>query len=428
MSDAEALVEEGLKAAREKRFDDAVLKFRQALDSDPDNIGGLLGLASALSSLGEFDEALDTLSKVLQLEPGNGIAHLDTGKVYYSRGNFPAAVEHFNKAIGSDDSMVDAYVRASMAHQKMRDFDSALRVLDKGLKKAGEESDLYYELGETHFLSRNLGEAIRSMEKAVEIKPDNHKAYSELGYMYEAEGRLERAAECWERSYEIMPYARYKKKALLTRKRLEKGDTSTVDAYDHFMQAEIFRKGGKTEEALDQLSKALEKDHGFSEAYMLGGFIRFTGKNYVEAIEDYLKVLELDSRCQQAHYFIGESYSRLRDDRTALKHLERAAELLPDDARVYSAKAKIHIGKDYHRAYEEISAAVNRNPTSATYHTQKGMILERLHRLDEARTAYERAIKLDPKSKTATLKLSRLGKETATVHEEDKEEHLEGYR
>ena len=65
--DADILVEEGMAAKRAGKLNEAVSKFKQALDQDPNNVDAHWGLSWILGAQGEGQEAITHFEQVIQL-------------------------------------------------------------------------------------------------------------------------------------------------------------------------------------------------------------------------------------------------------------------------------------------------------------------------------------------------------------------------
>ncbi len=426
MSEIGANLEEAKKLLDDKQYDLAEEKYSVILKADPNEPAALVGLARICQHTGDIDKALSLLEDAVKLSGENHVAHHLLGKIHTDKGLNEKAVQEMELAIASKKDFGEAYAALTAIYRKMKKYDMSIATARMGIAAKPDDGDIYYQLGETQYVKDDIDEAIKSLEKTVELKPKDHQALSELSYMYSKKEDLPSAIKNIGKAYGIIPYSRYRKKLFFDQKELERAE-SGIDATDYFRQAENLYAEKKTDEAITYLDKALEMDPRHLEAYVLRGFIRYGSHKYVEAIQDNLKALEVDPRCQQAHYLAGKSYGRLKNEKKALKHLEKAAELLPEDDRVYNSIGLIYVGKDYSKALEQIRRAINLYPKMAEYYANRGMVYEKLEKIELARKDYEKALKINPKYTYAQKKLETLGEKT---DEKLKEEggKIEGYR
>jgi tetratricopeptide (TPR) repeat protein len=397
-----------------KEYGRARKLYLEALSQDSNNVFALIGLAEVERKMGDAASARKHLDEALKLAPDDFRLHYQFGKLNLEEGRNEDAISNFNRTIELKKDHVKSYVGLASSHRRMKNYGKSLDTALSGLS-LGDDPNLYFQLGETHYLMDEYEKAISSLEKALSLNPDDHRAWSELSYMHSKKQDLVSAIKCMNRAYEILPYSRYRKKLFFDLKELERKNELPLDASDLFRQAEIFYSEKKTDEALKYLDKCIESDGGFLEAYLLRGFIRYSMHDYVRAIEDNLKAQSIDPRCQQAYYLAGKSYWRLKNESKALKNLNTASELIPEDDRVYNTLALLHLSTDYEMALKKIERAINLYPRGPEYYVNRGIIFEKLNRIKEARQDYEMALKINPKYSFAQKKIASLGK-----HQEEK--------
>ena len=69
--DSKAQVDFGIKAAQRERWNEAVLRWKRAVEIDPTYAAAHNNLAIAYEHKGEFDNARASYEKALELEPNN---------------------------------------------------------------------------------------------------------------------------------------------------------------------------------------------------------------------------------------------------------------------------------------------------------------------------------------------------------------------
>lgn len=68
-SKAEELYDQGFNCSGERRYDEAVEKFKESLEIKQDYVPSLFGLGSALLFLGKYGEAIESLKHFLEICP-----------------------------------------------------------------------------------------------------------------------------------------------------------------------------------------------------------------------------------------------------------------------------------------------------------------------------------------------------------------------
>ncbi len=102
MADKEALYDEGLDLAFDGRFDEAIVKYQQALAIDPDYADAVHALAMAFAELEKLDEAIEWANRLCDLTPNDILAHTSLSTFYQRKGLVPEA-----EAAGAKARMLD---------------------------------------------------------------------------------------------------------------------------------------------------------------------------------------------------------------------------------------------------------------------------------------------------------------------------------
>src|SRR5436305_84091 len=102
MSDARQQAEDHYYAAldlmAEGQLEQAVARYREALQSDPTFTEVMHGLARALQDLQRYDEAIEVAQKIAELDPDDVLAHTSLSVLYQKKGMIPEAEAEGAKA------------------------------------------------------------------------------------------------------------------------------------------------------------------------------------------------------------------------------------------------------------------------------------------------------------------------------------------
>ena len=91
-----------------ERYDEAIIEFRQVLDTDPQNLSALNGLGNALGSLNRNEEALSAYNKTIAIDPSFYPPYLGQGMVLADLGRTDEAISAFRKFISLLDETTDS--------------------------------------------------------------------------------------------------------------------------------------------------------------------------------------------------------------------------------------------------------------------------------------------------------------------------------
>jgi len=106
--DAETLFKMGYVLAQQNRDDEALDRYREALEVDPDNIYVHQAMASLYRKMGEFASARNHLNALLMINDKNPITYYNYGNLLVDMKHFDEAKEMYKKAIELDGDFKEA--------------------------------------------------------------------------------------------------------------------------------------------------------------------------------------------------------------------------------------------------------------------------------------------------------------------------------
>jgi tetratricopeptide (TPR) repeat protein len=158
-------------AARQRKLEEAVFYYSEALRLKPDYTQAHGNLAVALFQQGKFEEAIVHYDKVLEADPRNGEAHFKLGFSLLLKGEPASAIPH---------------------------FEQALRLLPEQLA-----AELY--LGLCLSLEGRVEEARRHYERLIAAQPNAGRGYYFLGQAQQEQGQADAAAASYRHAVELDP-------------------------------------------------------------------------------------------------------------------------------------------------------------------------------------------------------------------------------
>lgn len=185
-----------------KRYDEAVAKFQEAIELDPELKDAYLYLATAYraefvpfaqspENLQKGQQAIDTFQKVLEMEPTNTNAIISIAGIHRDRSEPDEAKEWFRKLMDNPDTKADALYNIASINYNL--VDDATGKDGENIENLTEE-----ELAETESL---VNEAIESLKEALDLKPDHTDAMEYLNLFYREKAELakdEEERDLWE--------------------------------------------------------------------------------------------------------------------------------------------------------------------------------------------------------------------------------------
>ena len=171
-----------------------------------------------------------------------------------------------------------------------------------------------------------------------------------------------------------------------------KGD----DVLAYSLWGYIFRRQKKYMDAIEKFQKVIELDPELAYAYGGWGGVLADQRKYDEATEKYKKAIELDPELAYAYSNWGNVLAGQRKYDEATEKYKKAIELDPESAPAYGGWGAVLAGqRKYDEAVEKYKKAIELDPESAYAYSNWGSVLADQRKYDEAVEKYKKAIELD---------------------------------
>lgn len=195
-----------------ERFDEAELRFTQALTIDRHHVETLVSLALCCALRSEPSEALSYLRRAQDCRPldariGMLLAQAATaaryqGSIVPLRARMPdvqpiadaRGIAELSRVIEADPDFVDAFLSIPVKAIDKEVFAMLLVTLNQALERQPEHAELHYHCGRVLARLGRRQDAIHENERAVHIDPTFARALIELGRLYRDTDRSADAA------------------------------------------------------------------------------------------------------------------------------------------------------------------------------------------------------------------------------------------
>lgn len=102
MADVKHLLDEGIQFFNEGKLDEAIAKFKEALEADSANVQAHSYLGAAFAREKEYPSAIEQFKAAVDLAPENATHLFNLGQAYETAGNKPQAQVIYEKALSID--------------------------------------------------------------------------------------------------------------------------------------------------------------------------------------------------------------------------------------------------------------------------------------------------------------------------------------
>lgn len=351
--------------------DGAITLFREALGLNSANSEAASGLSEALVAKGltEADEtgdesALAYFEEAAKLDPRNEIAFLKMGEIHDAADRTGDAILHFEKALDIDPEISAIYFPLGLAYAITGNDEKAEQYLLKAEAMGASTGESLTTRGLIASRQGRNDEAIILFDRAIAIAPDQGEAYVEKARLLAAVGR---------------------------------GD----DAYRTLQQA--------------------SRSAGGSSAVWFGlGVYAYNRGEYTEAMNAYLKALELAPGNAQAHANLASTYRQMERFADANAQYRAAFESgIDKDADLFSEWGYcLGQTKEWDRAMARLDTARELSPTAIDHNNvgwayynaaradkDRNDEAEYRRKLELSRAALQKAVEMDDTLYAAFLNL-----------------------
>jgi putative PEP-CTERM system TPR-repeat lipoprotein len=379
-------VTSGDEYAAAGRYEEAVIQYRNALQSDPRAGDVRAKLAEAFmqtgdvaSALGEYVRAADLLEADLGLQT-------KAGNLLLLAARFDDAKARADKVLATDPRNVDALVLAANALAGLKDPDAAVAQIEDALRVDPGRSGTYSSLGALELSRGKSEEAHAAFQKAVQLDPGSVAAHLALGNFYWLTERPVPAEQSLRRALELDPRNALTNRALA----------------NFYLATDQRDKAEEPLRAVFEITRTPASAFALSEYYVAVGKAAAARALLQPMLGDPRTSSEADVRLAALDYEDGnhdEAYRRLANvltkDTSNLQALVVKGALLLSDGKLDEALAAA-------------TTAADRHPDSTAALFILGRVQTARKQPEAAIAAFQNVLRLNPRATDAKIALGRL--------------------
>ena len=209
-----------------------------------------------LSEKLRITDSIAHYDKAISLDPNFALAELTRAQVSPTAREF---FDHLKKAVALSDKSSDGERMLIQAAEAGANANPTKQkeILDKLVAAYPNDERAHFNLGNYHFGQQEFAQAITHYKKATELAPEYSTAFNILGYAYRQNGAYSDAENAFKKYIELIP-----------------NDPNPYDSY-----AELLLKIGRFDEAITQYNKALGIDPNFLNSHFgIAAALTYQGK------------------------------------------------------------------------------------------------------------------------------------------------------
>ena len=444
------LVKEGVQLHKNKDYVGALRAFDEAHSLEPNNVVVRQNLSVAHNNYGkyltertDYDKALKEFRLAIYYDPENKTADANLDAVLSQKGvkadnpqaraqlgdklradaNFELALVEYKKALNlsktPDPNLLISigdiyYILYLREGQKTNDINKAINFYKQSLEMK-ETAKAHIKMGDALLALKDVVTSIDHYKKALQLEPASLDALSAL-------------VRGWNEAVRLAPLVAENHIGLAQALQLKKDFTNAEEEYNQALKLDPDNQiavGG-----LKSLSEDKLKTQS-SQFSNLALKLQSEGK-YDEAIESYVKAIEINSNDAKLHYNVGTAFQAKEDFEHAEKAYKKSLEIDPNNEKAKSAlellskqmnakKAQELVSRaidlqnsnNYQEAITTYLAALSINSNDASLYYNLGTAYQASGDFSNAQLQYQKALDIDKTNKTYLNTLKLLKEEIA---------------
>lgn len=351
--DSETVIQSGLTALKEARFQEAASEFGSVLAREPNNVSGLLGLGRARLELGDYGTARSLIEQAIQAAPDSHEPYVALAD-FFSRTEQPdLVISALHKAL--DRCEYDHILRCRLAflYFAQNRPDVAFEQYCIALEQVPQDFQVNYQLALFLVTQNRCQEALACLERASAAQPQNGCFYSFWANVCLQLGQTSQAQAVLEKSLQIGVH---------------------INAGVHTDWAALYMAQNKENQAVGELGAALEDEPGHIEASIKLSTLFCHHNQLNEAAKTLEKALQFHPNNLSLHRRLGEVFILGNSLEKAMDHFEQIVKLEPACAENYNRLGRIYLKKHYDLdSVAQYQKAVEAHPVNPTYREDLAM-------------------------------------------------------
>jgi tetratricopeptide (TPR) repeat protein len=291
---ADRTYRQGLRLARQKKYDQAVGEMRRLLQMEPESVRARNVLGQIYRAQNLYTRAIEELTLAVEISRDDPVPAYNLGGVYWDLEDMEQAGRYYRLSLEIDPEFAPALYRMGTVSSRIGNPATAEEYF-RAFLRAGPEDPApgHNNLGVLLWRKGDRAEAFREFERARGIGSRHPEILYNFGVgSLLLDQQTRRGVEALLDYFRARPDGREK---MELKRLIEKSNLVSATEFGLFTRDDYIRQGGSYEAA----------------------------GQYRPAEKEYRQALELDPASGDAHYRLGRLYDRFLDDKAkAVSHYE----------------------------------------------------------------------------------------------------------
>lgn len=422
----------------------AVEVLEDVLDRDPDDVKSLIIYGGVQQVRKENEAAQKAYEKVLRLDQKNDRVYALLASLYLAQNDTDNAERVLNEMLTHFPDSYAGHFMLGRTHMATEDAAGAEKYFKKAIELAPDRMDPKFELLNLYQQQGQTSAARKLAEDILAQDPDNIHASLELALHYarndqedDSDRLLERLGQRSQTEFEVIVSVvrlyldpkRYEDAEIIIRGMLKSvPDSSEINhlagityyglekngaAVSHFRKVEpntrfyddavvhvafLLHEDGKTEEAIEYLQTAVEKNPDNGEFNYYLGTMYEENENFSLSLKYLQKAIDSDQENVKYHFRLGVVQDKAGDKEASIASMRKVIELDPKHANAlnYLGYTYADLGRNLDEAERLIKEALKHKPDDGYITDSLGWVYYKRGQYDIALTYLKKAVSIVP--------------------------------
>ena len=381
----EIFYENGITYLNDKFYNDAVTTFQKVVELDPNFKQVHYNLGLALIELKQYGRAINSLQNAIDSDAALEDVHYYLGYAYVEQREFDKAIQYLEQAIIVNPNHQEAHYNLARAYRETGNLEAATNAAAETLRLDPNYQpihDLVESIKQTHYNrgiaclnDERYSDAVAAFQNVIALDSDFTAAHYNLGMAYLKMENFQRAADVLQKTVAL--------------DRTHKTAFHTL-ALAYFGQHEL-------EKARNAAKDALKIDTNYQPARALLKAIDPSFSDFPTSSTEVQNAITQPETDTAEESPVQESKpARPADDQSTSVEPETSPQENPDVKKDLDRAIIFQNNKQYHQAAAAFKRVIKADPNCIEAHCGLGETYLEIGAFDDAKTAAEEGLKLDP--------------------------------
>ena len=291
--------------------------YTTLLKRDDKNRYALEALGYLSRDEGDNKAAEQFFTRMAAAYPNDYVPYMALGDLYTATKEYPKAQASYEKAHQLAPTNSQIVAGGSNAAIEAGQIDLAGKWVARATGSMKNDPRIMRETERYLFLKGRYAESARLGEQAIQKLPHDRDAAVYLGYDYYNLGRYDEVLALVSRYEGVLP----------------------KEANFPLLAGHVHKQNQLLQQAIDDFSRAIEKDPKMFEALVNRGYVRNDMQDAQGAILDFEPAIKMNPNSGIAHLGLAFSYLQLHRSRPALEETNKAEKMLGESGATHMARA-----------------------------------------------------------------------------------------